>query len=132
MFIEEITKAMEQKKISAYQLEEDLGLSHSTISSWKRGTQPTIEKAINVIKYLGLSADEIFDIKPTKRTVLTTLPPDYITIRSDLEFIAKGMKYSLGESDIEKKEFFEKGALEIIQRTLQKLEDTIKNINNIT
>ena len=39
MFIEEITKAMEQKKISAYQLEEDLGLSHSTVSSWKRGTR---------------------------------------------------------------------------------------------
>jgi transcriptional regulator with XRE-family HTH domain len=68
-FIEEILKVMNEKDINAYQLEEEVGLSHSTISSWKRGTQPTIDKAIRVIKYLGLSADEIFDIIP-KETIL--------------------------------------------------------------
>ncbi|WP_300808959.1 helix-turn-helix transcriptional regulator [uncultured Acetatifactor sp.] len=132
MFIEEITKAMEQKKISAYQLEEDLGLSHSTVSSWKRGTQPTIEKAIKVIKYLGLSADEIFDIKPTKRTILTTTPPDYTTIRSDIEWVIKTINYSLGESDIKEKDSLEKNAIKVAEKVLQDINNAIRNVDNIS
>lgn len=61
-FIKKIDKVMKDKNISAYQLEEEVQLAHSTISSWKRGTTPTIDKAIKVIRYLGLSADEIFEI----------------------------------------------------------------------
>ena len=67
-FIEEILKVMNERNISAYQLEEMTGLAHSTISSWKRGSTPTIDKAIKVIKYLGLSADEVFDLKQNATT----------------------------------------------------------------
>ena len=62
-FTEKILEIIQDRKITAHQLEEETELAHSTISSWKRGTTPTIDKAIKVIKYLNLSADEIFGIK---------------------------------------------------------------------
>lgn len=66
-FTEKILKVMKERNISAYQLEEETQLAHSTISSWKRGTVPTIDKAIKVIKYLDLSADELFELNNNEK-----------------------------------------------------------------
>jgi len=54
---------MEKQGITAYKLCKDLGMSQQTFSNWKDGKMPSIDKAVKIIIYLGLSADEIFGIK---------------------------------------------------------------------
>ena len=65
-FIEYILKVMEEKKITAYKLCKDIGMSQQTFKNWKDGKIPAVDKAITVITYLGLSADEVFGIKKEK------------------------------------------------------------------
>lgn len=62
IFINCILESMEKKGITAYKLCKDIGLSQQTFSNWKSGKMPALDKAIAVIIYLGLSADEIFGI----------------------------------------------------------------------
>lgn len=61
-FIETITEEMEKQGITAYKLCKDIGLSQQTFSNWKNGKMPSIDKAVKIIIYLGLSADEVFEI----------------------------------------------------------------------
>lgn len=84
-FTDKILKVMNEQNISAYQLEEETGLSHSTISSWKRGTTPTIDKAVKVIKYLGLSADELFETQTHTTTTKETKTEKINFTESELE-----------------------------------------------
>lgn len=65
-FIEYILKAMEKQEITAYKLCKDIGLSQQTFSNWKAGKTPALDTAMKIVIYLGLSADEIFGIKPTQ------------------------------------------------------------------
>lgn len=65
-FIDIILKEMEKQRISAYKLCKDLGMSQQTFSNWKNGKIPALDKAVSIIIYLGLSADEIFNIKTTE------------------------------------------------------------------
>ena len=67
-FITIILKEMEKQKISAYKLCKDLGMSQQTFSNWKDGKMPALDKAIAKVIYLGLSADEIFNIKTQELT----------------------------------------------------------------
>lgn len=62
-FIETIENQMKSKKITAYKMCKDLNIPAQTITNWKKGSKPNIDTAIQVIKYLELSADEIFEIK---------------------------------------------------------------------
>ncbi len=62
-FIEYVSESMEKQGITAYRLCKDLGMSQQTFSNWKDGKIPSIDKAIKIIIYLGLSADEVFGIK---------------------------------------------------------------------
>ncbi len=61
-FINCVLETMEKKGITAYKLCKDIGLSQQTFSNWKSGKMPALDKAIAIIIYLGLSADEIFGI----------------------------------------------------------------------
>ena len=65
-FITIILKEMEKQKISAYKLCKDLGMSQQTFSNWKDGKMPALDKAIAIV--IGLSADEIFNIKTKELT----------------------------------------------------------------
>ena len=62
-FIDQISEIMEKQGITAYKLCKDLGMSQQTFSNWKSGKVPALDKAIKIISYLGLSADELFDLK---------------------------------------------------------------------
>lgn len=62
-FINCVLETMEKKGITAYKLCKDLGFSQQTFSNWKTGKIPALDKAMAIIIYLGLSADEIFGIK---------------------------------------------------------------------
>ena len=60
MVIENICKIMQEKGISAYRMEKDIGIKQATFGTWKKGTQPTADKLKKIIEYLGVSADEVF------------------------------------------------------------------------
>ena len=56
-YIEQILKA---KGISAYQIEKNTGIKQQTISNWKKGIEPGAEKVLTIIKYLGVTPNEVF------------------------------------------------------------------------
>ena len=58
--IENILKIMEVKEITPYKLEKDIGIRQATFSAWKKGTQPTIDKIIKILKYLEVTPNEVF------------------------------------------------------------------------
>lgn len=51
---------MKEKGISAYKIEKDLGIKQSTFTSWRKGSEPSAEKIAEIIKYIGVSPNEIF------------------------------------------------------------------------
>lgn len=68
-FTTKILKIMDERGISAYQICKSLHISNTTFSSWKKGTKPSIDKAIEILRYLQLSADEIFELSNTPETL---------------------------------------------------------------
>ena len=61
-FTNKILKIMDERGITAYQICKNLHISNTTFSSWKKGTKPSIDKAIEILRYLQLSADELFEL----------------------------------------------------------------------
>ena len=49
--IDNLTQIMEKKNISAYQLEKAGIVKQTTFTSWKKGTQPALDKIINIMQY---------------------------------------------------------------------------------
>ena len=62
-FTEKIMQIMKERGITAYEICKALNISNTTFSSWKKGSKPSIDKAVEIIKYLELSADEILGLK---------------------------------------------------------------------
>ena len=61
-FTEKIMEIMEERNITAYEICKNLHISNTTFSSWKKGSKPSVDKAIEILRYLQLSADEIFEL----------------------------------------------------------------------
>ena len=62
MFIERLLETLEKKGISQYKMCKDLQIGQSTISSWKKGKMPTIDKLILIVQYLEISADYLLGL----------------------------------------------------------------------
>lgn len=60
--IDRIEKIMNEKGITRYQIEKNVGIKQSTFKNWVNGTEPGVEKIVAILKYLEVSADEIFEI----------------------------------------------------------------------
>lgn len=58
--IDNIEKIMKDKKITAYQMEKDIGISQKTFANWKKGSQPAVDKIQLIIPYLGVTPNEVF------------------------------------------------------------------------
>lgn len=58
--INNIEIKMKEKGITAYKIEKDLGIKQSTFTSWRKGSEPSAEKVFEIIKYIGVSPNEIF------------------------------------------------------------------------
>lgn len=58
--IANLLKIMEVKNITPYKIEKDIGIKQATFSAWKKGTQPTLDKFIKLLKYLEVTPNEIF------------------------------------------------------------------------
>ena len=67
-FFDIIAPTLEQKGITPYKICKDLNISQNTFSGWKAGKQPALDKAMTVLRYLEVSADELLELKPTKYT----------------------------------------------------------------
>lgn len=93
--IDKIVNEMKKQRITATKLETDTEIGKNTIAVWKRGTQPTVEKLIKVIKYLDMSADELFEIQTHTTTKETKMKKNNFT-ESELE----SLEIVLGGLDI--------------------------------
>lgn len=60
-FIDRLLETIEKKGISQYKLCKDLEIGNSTISSWKKGKMPTLDKVIAIVRYLEISADWLLE-----------------------------------------------------------------------
>lgn len=97
-YLEKIINIANERGIPLTILCENAGLAKNTIANWKRGSEPSMDKVIKILKYLGVSADEIFDISsPIKRTEKSVLIAKYI---SDLKYIKTHVSILSGEDDI--------------------------------
>lgn len=51
---------MENKAITPYKMERDIGIKQTTFISWKKGSQPPADKLFKIIQYLEVTPNEIF------------------------------------------------------------------------
>jgi transcriptional regulator with XRE-family HTH domain len=58
-FSENLVKLQNEKGVSDYRLAKDLQLSPTTVSNWKGGAVPSIERAHAVASYFGKTVDEM-------------------------------------------------------------------------
>lgn len=64
-YIELLLNAIEESGISLYKISKETGISNSTLSSWKKKqAMPSLDKAMDILRYIGMSSDELFKIKP--------------------------------------------------------------------
>lgn len=91
-FIEKIVNIMQERGITAYQLEKDTGILQSTFAKWKNGTQPTLDKFVKIINYFQVSADEILE---TNNSALTENEKELLELfnqlpeREQIKFIGR-------------------------------------------
>ncbi len=64
--IDNLTRIMEKKNISAYQLEKAGIVKQTTFTSWKKGTQPALDKIIKIMQYIEVTPNELFGY-PTEK-----------------------------------------------------------------
>ena len=56
-FIDNLMTILSERNISAYKLCKDIGLPQTSLSNWKNGSMPTLDKFERIVKYLNISAD---------------------------------------------------------------------------
>ena len=61
--INNIIEIMNNKGITAYQLEKYAGINQTTFYNWKKGKQPPADKLIKIITYLEVTPNELFGYK---------------------------------------------------------------------
>lgn len=73
-FTELIESSMKEKGITAYKICKELNISQTTYSGWKAGRQPSLDKAIAILRYLEISADDLFQLNSSKTISLNPRP----------------------------------------------------------
>lgn len=58
-FIERLLTELKNRKINKSELARSTGIGDSTIRSWEKGSQPTLDKLIKIANYLDLTLDEL-------------------------------------------------------------------------
>ena len=70
-FTDEIQKVLDKKNITIKDMCNDLNISQQTYYHWKKGTQVPLLKAMDILRYLDISADEMFDLTSKNPTDIT-------------------------------------------------------------
>ena len=58
-FIEKLLNELKGRKISKSELARSTEIGESTIRSWEKGSQPTLDKLIKIANYLDITLDEL-------------------------------------------------------------------------
>ena len=58
-FIEKLLNELKKRKISKSELARSTEIGDSTIRSWEKGSQPTLDKLIKIANYLNITLDEL-------------------------------------------------------------------------
>lgn len=58
-FIEKLLNELKKRKISKSELARSTKIGDSTIRSWEKGSQPTLDKLIKIANYLNITLDEL-------------------------------------------------------------------------
>lgn len=91
--IENIIKIMENKGITPYKMEKEIGIKQTTFISWKKGSQPPADKLIKIIQYLEVEPNELFGYKQNPK--LTENEKEMLELfqelpdREQIKFIAR-------------------------------------------
>ena len=59
VFIEKLLNELKERKISKSELARSTEIGDSTIRSWEKGSQPTLDKLIKIANYLDITLDEL-------------------------------------------------------------------------
>lgn len=80
-FHEILTKLLENKKITAYQISKDTGISQTAIGKWKKGEQyPTADKLKILADYLVVTTDYLLTGKElTQKATTIEIPKPSLT-----------------------------------------------------
>ena len=68
-FIERLLAELKDRKISKSELARSTEIGDSTIRSWEKGSQPTLDKLIKIANYLELTLDELCCYNAKKRNI---------------------------------------------------------------
>lgn len=71
MFIEILEQELQNANLSMNKLAQETGIKQSTLASWKKGAQPSIDKLVILCNYFKKSADEFLELKPKPPDILT-------------------------------------------------------------
>lgn len=77
--IDNLEKILKEKGVTAYKLEKEIGLRQSTFSNWKKGTEPSIYKLLEIIQYLEVSPNELFGYNETGQSETAGSDPEQMT-----------------------------------------------------
>ena len=58
-FIKKLLNELKERKISKSELARSTEIGDSTIRSWEKGSQPTLDKLIKIANYLDITLDEL-------------------------------------------------------------------------
>lgn len=62
-FLKNLEREMSKKNVTYYQIAKNTGISNSTFANWrKRNANPTIDKLVEVSRYLDVSADKLLGL----------------------------------------------------------------------
>ena len=51
-YVSKLFRIMEEKGITAYQISKGTGIGQTTLSSWKTGTKPAMDKFVLVLQFI--------------------------------------------------------------------------------
>lgn len=119
LIVSKIVEVINDKHINISKMENELGIG-KTIAFWKRGTQPTVEKLIKVLKYLNISLDEIIGINIKRESKIITVPSYTVDTRKDLKWIYKCLTTAEAEENINEMREDITGTKEYIEKALEK------------
>ena len=68
-FIDNLNCILKERNISAYKLCKDIDLPQTSLSNWKKGSMPSLDKFERIVKYLNISADILIDNNIGQKTL---------------------------------------------------------------
>lgn len=87
-FHEILTKLLKVRKITAYQISKDTGISQTAIGKWKKGEQyPTADKLKLLADYLVVTTDYLLTGKETSSTATTIELPSLQLTENEKELL---------------------------------------------